>query len=206
LARKEKSLKALLGTKLGMLQITKDNGVVVPVTLIQAGPCIVTQVKTDETDGYQAVQLGFTDDEKQGKSRTGHLKKANSKAKIIKEFRTEENDLKVGDKIDVSIFELGDKVKVSAKSKGKGFAGTVKRHNFNTGPKSHGSKNVRRPGSIGSMYPQNVYKGRKMAGQMGGKRTTTNNLKVEFLDKEKNLIGLLGAVPGPNKVIVEIRG
>jgi len=181
-------VKALLGTKLGMLQITKESGEVVPVTLIQAGPCVVTQVKTYEVDGYESIQLGYGEDKKLGKSLAGHVKNSKESPKVLREFRVESSDLQVGDKIDVDNFELGDKVKVSATSKGKGFAGTVKRHNFKTSAESHGGNGVvRKPGSIGSMYPQKVYKGRKMPGQMGDERVSTTNLKVEFLDKEKHL-------------------
>ncbi|HEV2412339.1 MAG TPA: 50S ribosomal protein L3 [Candidatus Saccharimonadales bacterium] len=202
-------MKALIGTKIGMTQILAEDGVVVPVTLIKAGPCTVTQLKTAEKDGYDAVQLGFGDDKHLGKSVAGHVKNAKVSPKIIREFRDlklDEEDAKVGTSFDVTVFEVGDQVDVTATSKGKGFAGTVKRHNFNTGPKSHGSMNYRKPGSIGSMYPQKIFKGKKMAGQMGGEQVTVKNLKVALVDSELGVVGLRGAVPGPRLGIVILGG
>ncbi|MBP9667811.1 50S ribosomal protein L3, partial [Candidatus Saccharibacteria bacterium] len=159
-------MKALLGTKIGMTQIIAEDGVATPVTLIQAGPCTVTQVKSVDTDGYNAVQVGFDEGKNLSKAVAGHVKSSKVSPKHIREFRVDElpADLKVGDAIDVSAFELGDVVDATGTSKGKGFAGTVKRHNFNTSKKTHGGNgNVRKPGSIGSMYPQKIFKGKRMA-------------------------------------------
>lgn len=202
-------MKALLGTKIGMTQIIGKDGVAVPVTLIQAGPVTVTQVKTVETDGYNAVQVAYGEGKNLSKAVAGHVKPAQVSPKYLREFRVDElpEDLKVGDKIDVSQFELGDVVDVTGTSKGKGFAGTVKRHNFNTSKKTHGGNGyVRRPGSIGSMYPQKVFKGKRMAGRMGAERVTVKNLTVAYVDPTNNLIGFKGAVPGPNKGLVIIGG
>lgn len=202
-------MKALLGTKIGMTQIISEDGVATPVTLIQAGPVTVTQVKTVETDGYNAVQVAYGEGKNLSKAVAGHVKSAQVTPKKIREFRVDElpEDLKVGDKIDVSQFVLGDVVDATGTSKGKGFAGTVKRHNFNTSKKSHGGNGyVRKPGSIGSMYPQKVFKGKRMAGRMGHDRVTVKNLVVAYVDPTNNLIGLRGAVPGPNKGLIIIGG
>ncbi len=202
-------MKALLGTKIGMTQIIGDDGVATPVTLVQAGPVTVTQVKSVESDGYNAVQVAFGEGKNLSKAVAGHTKPAQVTPKHIREFRVDTlpEDLKVGDKIDVSQFTLGDIVDATGTSKGKGFAGTVKRHNFNTSKKTHGGNgNVRKPGSIGSMYPQKIFKGKRMAGRMGHDRVTVKNLEVAYVDATNNLIGLKGAVPGPNKGLVEIGG
>lgn len=201
-------MKALLGTKIGMTQIISDDGATVPVTLIQAGPCTVTQVKTVETDGYNAVQVAYGVGKNLSKAVAGHVKPANVSPKYVREIRVENpSDLKVGDSIDVTKFELGDMVDATGTSKGKGFAGTVKRHNFNTSKNTHGGNgNVRKPGSIGSMYPQKIFKGKRMAGRMGGDRVTVKNLEVAYVDLESNLIGLKGAVPGPKKGLIIIGG
>ncbi len=202
-------MKALLGTKIGMTQIISEDGRAVPVTLIQAGPVTVTQVKTVETDGYTAVQVAFGEGKNLSKAVAGHTKPAQVTPKHIREFRVEElpEGLKVGDAIDVSQFALGDMVDATGTSKGKGFAGTVKRHNFNTSKKTHGGNgNVRKPGSIGSMYPQKVFKGKRMAGRMGHDRVTVKNLEVAYVDTVNNLIGLKGAVPGPRKGLIIIGG
>ncbi len=202
-------MKALLGTKIGMTQIISEDGVATPVTLIQAGPVTVTQVKSVESDGYNAVQVAFGEGKNLSKAVAGHTKPAQVTPKHIREFRVEElpEDLKIGDKIDVSQFVLGDVVDATGISKGKGFAGTVKRHNFNTSKKTHGGNgNVRKPGSIGSMYPQKIFKGKRMAGRMGHDRVTVKNLTVAYVDPTNNLIGLKGAVPGPNKGLVVIGG
>ena len=202
-------MKALLGTKIGMTQIIAEDGQTTPVTLIQAGPCTVTQVKSVETDGYNAVQVAFGLGKNLSKAVAGHTKPAKVTPKYIREFRVDElpADLKVGDTIDVSQFELGDVVSATGTSKGKGFAGTVKRHNFNTSKKTHGGNgDVRRPGSIGSMYPQKVFKGKRMAGRMGHDRVTVKNLKVAYISPEDNLIGIKGAVPGPRKGLIVIGG
>lgn len=200
-------MKAIIGKKLGMTQVINDLGQMVPVTLIEATPCTVTQLKTSEKDGYSAIQLGYGEDKKLKKAEQGHLKQAATSSKRLKEFRLEaDSELEVGAKITIEGFEEGDVVKVTAISKGKGFAGTIKRHNFSRGPVSHGSHNIRKPGSIGSMYPQKVFKGKKMAGHMGAVKTTTRGLKVAYLDTASNIIGIKGAVPGPNKGIVYING
>ena len=201
-------MKALLGTKIGMTQIISESGVATPVTLIQAGPVTVTQVKTVETDGYNAVQVAYGEGKNLSKAVAGHTKTAKVSPKFIREFRVDETtDLKVGDQIDVSAFALGDVVDATGTSKGKGFAGTVKRHNFNTSAKSHGGNGVvRRVGSIGSMYPQKIFKGKRMAGRMGSEQVTVRNLVVAYVDAADGVIGLKGAVPGPRKGIVTIKG
>ncbi|MBP9827193.1 50S ribosomal protein L3 [Candidatus Saccharibacteria bacterium] len=206
-------MKALLATKIGMTQIYDANGRLLPVTVLQAGPCVVTQIKTVEHDGYKATQIGFGDAKKLGKSIAGHLKASGANSKHLVEIRTtevEKNEseeaMKVGDTLTVEMFEAGEKVSVSATSKGKGFAGTIKRHNFHRGPKTHGSQNYRAPGSIGAGYPQHVMKGIKMAGRMGHDKVTVKNLKVATIDAAQNLIAVTGAVPGPNKGLVVIKG
>ena len=200
-------MKALLGTKIGMTQIISEDGRAVPVTLIQAGPVTVTQVKTVDSDGYNAVQVAYGEGKNLSKAVAGHTKSAKVSPKYIREFRIESTDLQVGDQIDVSAFTIGDIVDATGTSKGKGFAGTVKRHNFNTSKSTHGGNgNVRKPGSIGSMYPQKVFKGKRMAGRMGHERVTVKNLEVAYVDPTNNLIGLKGAVPGPRKGLVVIGG
>jgi large subunit ribosomal protein L3 len=202
-------MKALLGTKIGMTQLISEDGKAVPVTLIKAGPVTVTQVKTVETDGYNAVQVGFELGKNLSKAVAGHLKAAEITPKYIREFRVTDlsEELTVGSTIDVTAFELGDVVDATGTSKGKGFAGTIKRHNFERHKKSHGGKgNVRKPGSIGSMYPQKVFKGKRMAGRMGHDQVTVKNLVVSYIDIENNLIGLKGAVPGPKRGLIVIGG
>lgn len=202
-------MKTLLGTKIGMTQIISDDGVATPVTLIEAGPVTVTQVKTVETDGYNAVQVAYGQGKNLSKAVAGHVKPAKTTPKYIREVRVNEipEGIKVGDTIDISGFGLGETVDVTGISKGKGFAGTVKRHNFATSAKTHGGNgNVRRPGSIGSMYPQKVFKGKRMAGHMGHDQVTVKNLSIAYLDPTNNLIGLRGAVPGPRKGLVVIGG
>ena len=204
-------MKALLGTKIGMTQIISEDGKATPVTLIKAGPVTVTQVKTVETDGYNAVQVGFDEGKNLSKAVAGHLKAANVTPKYIREFRLSTEDmseeLTVGSTIDVTAFELGDVVDATGISKGKGFAGTIKRHNFERHKKTHGGKgNTRKPGSIGSMYPQKVFKGKRMAGRMGHEQVTVKNLVVSYIDADNNLIGLKGAVPGPKKGLIVIGG
>ena len=201
-------MKALLGTKIGMTQIIGEDGVATPLTLIQAGPVTVTQVKTVESDGYNAVQVAYGEGKNLSKAVAGHVKSAKVSPQVLREFRVDSAaDYKVGDTIDVSAFALGDVVDATGTSKGKGFAGTVKRHNFNTSKSTHGGNgNVRKPGSIGSMYPQKVFKGKRMAGRMGHERVTVKNLEVAYVDATNNLIGLKGAVPGPRKGLVVIGG
>ena len=204
-------MQVIIGTKIGMTQIIGEDGVVTPVTILEAGPITVTQIKTVETDGYNAVQVGYGQGKNLSKSVAGHAKKAgeNVNPKVLKEFRVEEipEGMKLGDTLTVESFKLGDKVAVTGTSKGKGFAGTVKRHNFIESRNTHGFKgNIRRVGSIGSMYPQKVWKGKKMPGRMGHDQVTVKNLVVAYIDVEKNLIGLKGAVPGPKKGIVSVEG
>ena len=206
---KRAKMKALLGTKIGMTQIISENSEAVPVTLIQAGPCTVTQVKTIDTDGYTAVQVAYGEGKNLSKAVAGHLKAAEVTPKYLREFRVDElpEGIKVGDVLDVDSFQLGDKVDASGISKGKGFAGTVKRHNYNTSKKTHGGNgNVRKVGSIGSMYPQRVFKGKTMAGHMGHEKVTVKNLVVAYIDKENHLIGVKGAVPGPKKGLITLGG
>ncbi|MDO4759653.1 MAG: 50S ribosomal protein L3 [Candidatus Saccharibacteria bacterium] len=203
-------MQVILGTKIGMTQIIGEDGIVTPVTILQAGPVTVTQIKTVETDGYNAVQVGYGQGKNLSKSVSGHLKKAgeNINSKVLREFRVENlPELKAGDTITVENFKLGDKVAVTGTSKGKGFAGTIKRWNFNESRNTHGFKgNIRRVGSIGSMYPQKIFKGKRMPGRMGQDQVTVKNLVVAFIDKERNLLGLKGAVPGPNKGLIMVEG
>jgi large subunit ribosomal protein L3 len=202
-------MKALLGTKIGMTQILGEDGAMIPVTLIQAGPCTVTQVKTADKDGYNAVQIGYGEGKNLSNAVAGHVKAAKVTPKVLREIRVDEieGEVKIGDNFDVNVFTLGENVNVTGTSKGKGFAGTVKRHNFNTSKSTHGGNGyVRKPGSIGSMYPQKIFKGKRMAGRMGHDTVTVKNLSVAYIDAESNLIGLKGAVPGPRKGIVMIGG
>lgn len=202
-------MKALLGTKIGMTQIISEDGRAIPVTIIQAGPVTVTQVKSVESDGYNAVQVAYGEGKNLSKAVVGHTSPAKVTPKHIREIRVAElpEGLSVGSTIDVTTFNLGDIVDATGTSKGKGFAGTVKRHNFNTSKSTHGGNgNVRKPGSIGSMYPQKVFKGKKMAGRMGHDRVTVKNLEVAYVDAVNNLIGLKGAVPGPKKGLIIIGG
>ena len=201
-------MKTLLGTKLGMTQLLAEDGRAVPVTLIQAGPVTVTQVKTVETDGYNAVQVAYGAGKNLSKAVAGHVKPAKVTPKYLREIRVDElPEVKVGEELDVSVFAVGDMVDATGISKGKGFAGTVKRHNFNTSKKTHGGNgDVRKPGSIGSMYPQKVFKGKRMAGRMGAERVTVKNLEIAYVDPETNLIGVKGAVPGPRKGLVILGG
>ena len=194
-------MKTIIGTKLGMTQILGEDGVMLPITVIQAGPYTVTQVKSQETDGYNAVQIGYGQGKNLSNAVAGHVKAANVTPKIIREVRVETlPEIKVGDEITAEVFAVGDSVDVSGTSKGKGWAGTIKRHNFKRHRATHGGKgNTRKVGSIGSMYPQKIFKGKRMAGQMGGEKTTVKNLTVAYVDVAKNLIGVKGAVPGPKK-------
>lgn len=200
-------MKALITRKVGMTSTIAEDGVMTAITLLSAGPNVITQIKTDENDGYKALQLGAEETKKQGKSLLGHLKAAKAKSKIIREFRYEElpEELGVGTKVTADVFSIGDTVSVTGISKGKGWGGTIKRHNFHRGRKTHGGGSYRRPGSIGSMYPQKIFKGKKMAGQTGYDQVTVQNLKVALIDTELGVIGVTGAVPGPRKGIVLIR-
>jgi large subunit ribosomal protein L3 len=202
-------MKALITKKVGMTSTIAEDGVVQAVTLLSASPSIITQVKTDENDGYIAVQLGTGENKRLNKPQAAHFKTSGIQPKIVREFRIGEitENLKVGGSISADTFKVGDVVHVTGTSKGKGFAGTIKRHNFHRQRKTHGGKgNTRQPGSIGSMYPQKIFKGKKMAGQMGHERVTIQNLKVAFVDSELNVIGVAGAVPGPKNGIVLVRG
>ena len=197
-------MKALLGTKIGMTQIIGEDGTAIPVTLIQAGPCTVTQVKTVGTDGYNAVQVAYGEGKNLSKAVAGHLKPAGVTPKELREFRLDDlGEIKIGDAWDVTEFEVGENVDATGTSKGKGFAGTIKRHNFKRHRKTHGGKgNTRKPGSIGSMYPQKIFKGKRMAGHMGNEQVTVKNLQVAYVNAADNLIGLKGAVPGPKKGLI----
>jgi large subunit ribosomal protein L3 len=201
-------MRFILGQKLGMSQIFQEDGTAASVTLVKAGPAVVIQIKTKEKDGYNAVQLGFGVKKNIKKTQIGHFKGLGN-FQFVKEFITSENFgavPAVGDKIDVSNFQVGDLVKVSGISKGKGFQGVVKRYGFHGGPKTHGQKHrLRAPGSIGATTPQHVIKGKRMAGRMGGKRITVKNLKVMAVDAENNLLAVKGAVPGRRGTLLEIR-
>jgi large subunit ribosomal protein L3 len=203
------AMKGIIGKKLGMTQLfDQESGVVTPVTVIEAGPCPVVSVRTADADGYTALQLAFGEvkERKLSKPEIGHLKHAGVAAhRHLIEFRDAEG-FAVGETVTVEAFAPGDAVKVSGRSKGKGFAGTIKRHNFASGPKSHGSHNIRKPGSIGaSATPSRVFKGIRMAGHMGDERVTQRGLKVAEVDAERNLLLISGAVPGAVGGIVEIR-
>ncbi len=203
--------KGILGRKLGMTQIfDPETGGVTPVTVIEAGPCPVVQVKLAGEDGYDAVQLAFdaVSDRKLSKGELGHLAKFKVGAhRRLVEFRGGIDGAVEGETVTVEIFQPGDKIKVAGTGIGKGFQGTIKRHNFSSGPRSHGSHNIRKPGSIGaSATPSRVFKGIKMSGRMGGKRVTQLGLTVHDIDVERNLLLVKGAVPGPRNGIVEVRG
>ncbi|MGH7238264.1 MAG: 50S ribosomal protein L3 [Candidatus Saccharimonadales bacterium] len=201
-------MKALITRKLGMTSIIAEDGAVSAVTLLLAGDNTVTQLKTVDVDGYTAVQIGAEQYKNPSKPTVGHTKKAKITPKIICEFRVDElpEGLGVGAKLSTEAFSIGDNVDVTAINKGKGFAGTIRRHNFHRQRKTHGGKgNTRKPGSIGSMYPQHILKGKKMAGQLGSTRTTVKNLKVALIDNERNVIGVIGAVPGPKKGLVILK-
>jgi large subunit ribosomal protein L3 len=201
--------KGIIGTKLGMTQLfDQESGQVTPVTVIEAGPCPVVAVRTAEADGYTAVQLAYrpVKEKKLSRPRAGHLKAAGvAPHRTLIEFR-DADGWNAGDTVTVEAFEQGERVKVSGVSRGKGFAGTIKRHRFSRGPMSHGSHNVRAPGSIGaSATPSHVYKGTRMAGQMGSQRVTQRGLRVVEVDAEKNLLLVRGAVPGAVGGVLEIR-
>ena len=219
-------MSAILGKKLGMTQIFREDGEVVPVTVIEAGPCPVTAIRREDRDGYSAIQLAFDEvkESKLSKAELGHLAKADAApSRVLVEFRDVElpaagegeegeeaeggdGEVKLGQKVTVDAFEEGQKVKVAGITIGKGFQGTVKRHNFGRGPVSHGSHNVRAPGSIGaSAWPARVFKGMRLPGQMGGKRRTQLGLEIAGIDADKNLLMIKGSVPGAKNSIVEIR-
>jgi len=198
-------MKFILGTKEAMTQIFDNEGVVHPVTILNAGPIVITQIRNQETDGYEAVQVGYGNKKEKNinKPEKGHLKDLGN-FRYLREFEID-GEMKVGDKMDASIFKEGEEVIISSISKGKGFQGVVKRHGFSGGPRSHGQKHSeRKPGSIGSTGPQRVFKGTRMAGRMGTDRVTVKNLKIVQIDKDNNKIYIKGAVPGRRGTLVEI--
>ncbi len=200
-------LQGFLGKKIGMTQIFREDGRVVPVTVIEAGPCVVTQVKTKETDGYEAIQLGYGDVKRQNKPQAGHLKDSRL-SRYLREVTTDDtSEYTVGQTIGVDIFEAGEKIDVIGKSKGRGFAGTMKRWNFGGGPRTHGqSDRARAPGSIGGgTTPGKVYKGLKMSGHMGNRRITVKGLEIVEIDAERNLLMIKGGIPGATNSLVQIR-
>jgi large subunit ribosomal protein L3 len=202
-------MPAILAKKLGMTQLFAEDGKVERVTVLEAGPCPVTAIRTDDRDGYTAVQLAFgvSKEKHLTKAELGHLKKADAGPhRHLVEFRDEAAELQVGETVTVETFEVGQKVKISGTSKGKGFQGTIKRHNFSRGPASHGSHNVRAPGSIGaSAWPARVMKGIRGPGQMGNERVTQKGLEIVRIDAAENLLLVRGSVPGPRSGIVEVR-
>lgn len=202
--------KGLLGKKLGMTQVFDEEGAAYPVTLLEAGPCFVTQVRTTQKDGYTAIQLGYEEvkSKKLSGGELGHLQARKLPAmRYLREFRSKEAEVKVGDIVDVSQFEIGKRVDVIGISKGKGFAGVMKRHHFKGGPMTHGqSDRARAPGSISSTTtPGRVFLGKRMAGHMGNQRVSSQNIKVILIDTEKNLLAVNGSVPGPRGGLVMIK-
>ena len=201
--------KAIVGRKVGMTQIFDEKGMVVPVTVIEAGPCVVAQVKTVETDGYNAVQLGFGDVKEKhiNKPEKGHIEKAKlTPKKHLREFRLDSIDVKVGDEVKADIFEAGEKIDVQGTSKGKGFQGVIKRHGQHRGPMGHGSMYHRRPGSMGpTSTPGRVFKGKKLPGHMGVDTVTIQNLEVVRVDLDKNVILVKGSVPGAKGAILKLK-
>ena len=202
-------MAALIGKKIGMTQVFTEDGTRVPVTVIQAGPCPVTGVRDPERDGYSAIQLAYGEapEHKLTKAELGHLKKADAgPLRTLAEFRDPDGEHQIGEVLTVEQFEPGQRVKISGTAVGKGFQGTVRRHNFARGPVSHGSHNIRAPGSIGaSADPSRVFKGMGMPGRMGGRRVTQRRLEVVEVDAERNLLLVKGAVPGPKNGTVEVR-
>lgn len=202
--------KAILAKKIGMTQIFDENGTLTAVTVLQAGPCVVTQVKTLQNDGYEAVQVGFDDKREKlvNKPMKGHFDKAGvSYKRYVREFRlSNSTQYKIGDEIKADIFAAGEKIDVTGTTKGKGYQGAIKRHGLSRGPMAHGSKYHRHAGSMGSSsFPSRVFKGKKMAGHMGSVKTTIQNLEIVRVDKDKNLILVKGAVPGPKKSMVTLK-
>lgn len=203
-------MKGLIGQKLGMTQFWREDGKVLPVTVLQVGPCVITQIKTEEKDGYNAIQLGYKDkkESRATKPEMGHAKKANTAPKyFMQEFRDMQvGEKNLGDAVSADIFEVGERIAVSGTSKGRGFAGVMKRHNFSGGRRSHGkSDQLRAGGAIGaSSDPSRVMPGKRMAGQYGNKRATVRNLEVVSVDAEKHIVMVKGAVPGPNNGYVEL--
>jgi large subunit ribosomal protein L3 len=203
-------VKSILGKKVGMTQIFTEDGQLVPVTILEAGPCRVIHLRTEEKDGYSALQVGFDEVKKEKnitKGRLGHFKKVKQQPyRFLKEVRLEGLDVKVGDSVSVDIFQKGDRVSITGTSKGKGFQGVMKRHNYRGGPASHGSMFKRAPGSIGqSSYPSRVWKNKGLPGQMGSERVTTKNIEIVDVRKDQNLLIVKGSVPGANKSYLVIR-
>ncbi|HIM61835.1 MAG TPA: 50S ribosomal protein L3 [Dehalococcoidia bacterium] len=200
-------LQGFLGKKIGMTQIFREDGIVVPVTVVEAGPCVVTQVKTKETDGYDAVQLGFGEVKRRNKPLSGHLKNSRLSRYLREVSADDTSEFEVGQTIAVDIFEAGEKVDVIGTSKGRGFAGVMKRWNFKGGPRTHGqSDRMRAPGSIGGgTTPGRVYKGLKMGGHMGNRRITAKGLEIIEIDTERNLLMIKGGIPGATNSLVQIR-
>jgi large subunit ribosomal protein L3 len=202
-------MAAIIGKEVGMTQLFTEDGTRLPVTVIEAGPCTVTALRDAERDGYEAVQLSFDEvpERKLTKAELGHLAKAGAPpSRTLVEFRGEAGERQIGDKVTVSDFEAGQRVKVSGTGVGKGFQGTIRRHGFSRGPVTHGSHNVRAPGSVGaSADPARVWPGMRMPGRMGGKRVTQRRLEVVQIDTENNLLMVKGAVPGPKGGTVEVR-
>ena len=202
-------MKAIIGKKVGMTQIFDENGFVIPVTVIEAGPCTVAQVKSVDTDGYNAVQLGFGEvkDKHINKPEKGHFAKSKLSAKKhLREFRVDSADVKVGDEVKADVFVAGDKIDVQGTTKGKGFQGVIKRHGQHRGPMGHGSMYHRRPGSMGSTStPGRVFKGKKLPGHMGVQTVTIQNLDVVRVDMDKNVLLVKGSVPGPKGAILKIK-
>lgn len=202
-------MKAILGKKIGMTQIFTPEGVLVPVTAVEAGPCLVTQLKTNDTDGYEAIQVGFGDIKpvRVNKPRKGHFDKAGVEAKrYLREFRVDDaSEYTLGQELKADVFAEGDKIDVTGTSKGKGFAGTIKRYGHQRGPMSHGSKHKRKTGSIGAAGPHHVFKGHKMPGRAGNLKTTVQNLEIVKVDVENNLLLIKGSVPGAKKSLVVIK-
>lgn len=202
-------MKALITRKVGMTSTIADDGVVTAITLLSFAEHTVLHHKTEEKDGYTAIQLGTEVAKKLSKSVAGHVKGAKATPKIIREVRVTEipTELAVGSKISADVFSVGDDVQATGLTKGKGWAGTIRRHNFHRQRKTHGAKgNTRKVGSIGSMYPQHIFKGTRMAGQLGHEQITVKGLKVALIDTEHNVIGVTGSVPGPNKGIIVLKG
>ena len=203
-------MKGIIGRKLGMTQVFGQTGEVLPVTVIEAGPCYVTQVKTDDTDGYCAIQLGFDEVEARRLNlpQRGHLKPVGRNLRVLREFRMNEvSEYEVGQPVKADIFRAGQRVDIIGTTKGRGFAGTIKRHGFSRQPKTHGQTDrVRAPGAIGACtYPGRVWKGKKMGGHMGNSRSTSQHIEVVLADAERNLLLVMGSVPGPNGGIVLVQ-
>lgn len=201
-------MKALITRKIGMTSTIAQDGVVQAITLLAVSEHTVLQHKTAEKDGYTAIQVGTGTSKKLGKSLAGHVKNAKVMPKIIREFRLSEipEENNVGSKISADVFSVGDDVQATGLNKGKGWAGTIRRHNFHRGRKTHGGRSYRRPGSIGSMYPQHIFKGTRMAGHLGHEQVTMRGLKVALVDTELGVIGVTGSVPGPKKGIIILKG